>query len=56
MKLINVENHYHSEELKLLKSLDSPFLVSNEDEIFSYLNYYGIIMEYFEVSLINHIK
>jgi hypothetical protein len=51
MKLISInENNVHYDELNLIRRLNSPFLVSNEDEIFIYLNYYGIIMEYFEVN------
>ena len=51
MKLISInENNVRYDELNLIKRLNSPFLVSNEDEIFIYLNYYGIIMEYFEVN------
>lgn len=51
MKLISInENNVRYDELNLIRRLNSPFLVSNEDEIFIYLNYYGIIMEYFEVN------
>ena len=41
MKLISInENNVRYDELNLIKRLNSPFLVSNEDEIFIYLNYY----------------
>jgi hypothetical protein len=50
MKLISINNNVRYDEFNLIKRLNSPFLVSNEDEIFIYLNYYGIIMEYFEVN------